>query len=218
MSGPARPDGSGARFFGVYPAIVVDHVDPQELGRIQVRFPWLGEAVTAWATLCSPYAEDGQGLQMLPSVDSQVVVAFEAGDPRRPYIVGAVWNGAEPQPETPRASNDLRVLHTRSGHRLEFDDAEGSTKITLRSAGGHTVTLDDGSTEIEIAHSAGSTIRITASGAIELTANANVDVSASVVNVRAPVANFDGIVNCQTLIASSAVVSPSYTPGAGNIW
>ena len=44
------------------------------------------------------------------------------------------------------------------------------------------------------------------------------EVTASVVNVHAPVANFDGVINCTTLIASTGVVSPSYTPGAGNVW
>ena len=37
-------------------------------------------------------------------------------------------------------------------------------------------------------------------------------------NVHAAVANFDGVINCTTLVASASVVSPSYTPGAGNVW
>ena len=85
-------------YFGLYPALVADIVDPEHLGRVQVRFPWLGEAgqdVRAWATLLSPYADNDQGLLALPEVDSQVVVGFEAGNLRRPYVVGACWNGRE---------------------------------------------------------------------------------------------------------------------------
>lgn len=103
MSGPARPDGDARRYFGVYPALVVDIVDPQSLGRVAVKFPWLGadgDSVRSWATLLSPYAEDGQGFQVMPSVDTQVVVAFEAGDLRRPYIIGAAWNGSSGCPAT----------------------------------------------------------------------------------------------------------------------
>src|SRR5687767_13143733 len=99
-----RPDGDARRHFGVYPAIVTDIVDPDALGRIRVKFPWLGsdgEAVRAWATLLTPYADGDQGFEMLPAVDTQVVVAFEAGNLRRPYIVGAAWNGQETLPETP---------------------------------------------------------------------------------------------------------------------
>jgi hypothetical protein len=57
-----------------------------------------------------------------------------------------------------------------------------------------------------------------AAGNVKITANLNVDVTASVMNVHAGVANFDGVVNCMTLVASAGVVSPSYTPGAGNVW
>ena len=46
-------DGGGPRYFGLYPAIVTDLVDPDRLGRIEVQLPWLGEgqgaAVRAWA-------------------------------------------------------------------------------------------------------------------------------------------------------------------------
>ncbi|WP_206058247.1 phage baseplate assembly protein V, partial [Nonomuraea zeae] len=98
----AVPDGSAPSYFGVYPAIVTDLVDPDKLGRVEVRYPWLGDDgdrdVRAWATLCSPYADDGQGLQILPEVGSQVVVGFEAGNPRRPYVLGSAWNGRAATP------------------------------------------------------------------------------------------------------------------------
>jgi uncharacterized protein involved in type VI secretion and phage assembly len=79
MSNNYTPDGGKQRYFGVYPAIVVDIVDPENMGRVSVSFPWLGGSdVTAWSTLTTPYADDNQGLQIMPEVDSQVVVAFEA--------------------------------------------------------------------------------------------------------------------------------------------
>jgi uncharacterized protein involved in type VI secretion and phage assembly len=216
-----RQDGGAPRYFGVYPAIVTNIVDPDNLGRIEVSFPWLGsdgDSVRGWATLITPYADDDQGFEMLPSVDTQVVVAFEAGDSRRPYIVGATWNGKEKLPEPPAAPNNKRLIKTRSGSLLEFDDADGATKVTLSMRSGHKLSMDDAANEIELTHANGCTIKFTAGGQIEITANATVEVTASTVNVHAPVANFDGIINCTTLIASSGVVSPSYTPGAGNIW
>ncbi|MGH3511137.1 MAG: phage baseplate assembly protein V, partial [Pseudonocardiaceae bacterium] len=88
MALPAPADGSAPGYFGVYPAFVTDIVDEEQLGRIEVRFPWLSSEgdrdVRAWATLCTPYADDNQGLAILPEVGSQVVVAFEAGNWRRP--------------------------------------------------------------------------------------------------------------------------------------
>jgi Type VI secretion system/phage-baseplate injector OB domain len=63
-----RPDGDAPRYFGVYPAIVTDITkDHDSLGRVEVKFPWLGSDgadVRAFATLCTPYAEDDQGFEM----------------------------------------------------------------------------------------------------------------------------------------------------------
>jgi uncharacterized protein involved in type VI secretion and phage assembly len=224
MSFDFPPDGGTQPLFGVYPALVTDMVDPDNLGRIQVSFPWLGGAVgggdtvRAWATLLTPYADEDQGFEMLPAVGSQVVVAFEAGNPRRPYIVGACWNGKEALPAAPAAANDKRLIRTRAGSLLEFDDKEGAAKVTLSTRSGHQVVLDDGARTVTVQHADGLVITFTAGGAIEVHANSQVEVYAAAVNVHAPMATFDGMVKCQTLIAEVGVVSPSYTPGAGNVW
>jgi uncharacterized protein involved in type VI secretion and phage assembly len=220
MSAGARVNGP-PRHYGVYPAIVTDIVDPGAIGRIQVKLPWLGEAgaeVRAWATLITPYADDNQGFEFLPSVDTQVVVAFEAGDLRRPYIVGSCWNGREALPEAAAAANNKRLIRSRAGSLLEFDDTDGAAKVTLSMESGHKLVLDDGAQSVTLSHSNGCTLTMDAAGNVKITANANVDVTASVLNVHAPVANFDGVVNAQNFIASVGVVSPSYTPGAGNVW
>jgi len=216
-----RPDGEALRYFGVYPAIVTNIVDTQSLGRIEVKFPSLGadgDSVRAWCTLLTPYADDQQGYQMLPSVDTQVVVAFEAGDIRRPYIVGSSWNGKESLPGTPESANNKRLIQTRSGSLLEFDDTQGAAKITVSTKSGHKLLLDDGGTQVTLTHANGCVITFNAGGQIQIQANATVEVTASAVNVHAATATFDGIVNCTTLNASVGIISPSYTPGAGNIW
>jgi uncharacterized protein involved in type VI secretion and phage assembly len=207
------------RWYGLYPALVVDLVDPENLGRIKLRFPGFGEAgaeASAWATLLSLYADDNQGWQILPEVGSQVVVGFEAGDPSRPYIVGACWNGRAALPESPQAANNKRLLRTRSGSELLFDDSDGAVKITLTTPGGHTLQLDDVG-DVELSHSNGCSIKLTMGGQITINANSTVDVTAAMVNLKAPMVKADGVVKCETLIATS-VVSTSYTPGAGNIW
>jgi uncharacterized protein involved in type VI secretion and phage assembly len=222
MSLPAPADGSAPSYFGVYPAVVTNLVDPDQLGRIQVRFPWLGgdgdRDVRAWATLCTPYADGNQGLQILPEVDSQVVVAFEAGNLRRPYIVGAAWNGTAKLPERARRANNLRLLRSRTGSRLEFDDTAGRAKVTLTTLGGHQVVLDAaGAGQVTVKHAGGTTVRLNASS-VEVTCTGTVDVTAAKVNVTAATSTFSGIVQCTTLIADAVVKSPAYTPGAGNFW
>lgn len=215
------PHWTGSSFFGLYPALVTDILDPDRQARVQVSFPWLGDdgsEVRAWATLLTPYADDDQGFVALPEVGTQVVVGFEFGDLRRPYVVGSCWNGKEMMPVTPTRPNDRRVLKTRSGAILEFDDNASASKVTLSSGHGHTIVLDDGGRSVEVRHRDGSTVTFTASGQIKVQANATVEVTASALNVHAATAVFDGMVSCTNLIASVGVVSPSYTPGAGNVW
>lgn len=209
------------RYYGLHPAVVTDIVDPQRLGRVEVKLPWLGDAggeVRAWATLLTPYADDDQGFVVFPAVDTEVVVAFEAGLIHRPYIVGSCWNGKEMVPFTPTRPNDRRMLKTRSKSVLEFDDADAGAKVTLATGGGHRIVLDDGGSVVEITHSNGCKITFTPSGQIRIDANATVEVNAPSLNVHSATATFDGLVTCQTLIAQVGVVSPSYTPGAGNVW
>ena len=219
---PDTFDGGTAsrRLFGLYPALVRDIVDPEGIGRVQVGFPWLGDAgadVTAWARLVSLYADDNQGWQILPEVGTEVIVGFEAGAIERPYIVGAVWNGRQAPPQAAEAANNKRVLKTRSGSLLEFDDTQGAAKVTLSLQSGHTLVLDDAAQEVTLKHGNGCELVMNAGGQVSITANSTVEITASAVNLHAPMVMCDGVVQCQTLITQS-VVSPLYTPGAGNIW
>jgi uncharacterized protein involved in type VI secretion and phage assembly len=222
MALPAPVDGAAPGYYGVYPAIVTDLVDTEKsIGRIEVRFPWLGSdgdrTARFWATLCTPYADDEQGLAILPEVGSQVVVAFEAGILSRPYIVGCAWNGAAALPHGPEQANNIRLLRSRGDSRLEFDDTAGAEKVSVTMAAGHEVVLDNASQEVTVRHANGCVVRITIAGAIEIQANSSVDVTAPTVNVNAPMSTFSGVVQCTTLIATAGVTSPLYTPGVGNL-
>lgn len=219
MGLPHPADGSAPGYFGLYPAFVTNLVDSANLGRVEVSLPWLGtdgnRDVRAWATLCSPYADDNQGLEILPEVGSQVLVAFEAGNMRRPYIIGAAWNGKESLPDTPDSANNLRVWQSRSGSRLEFDDST-PPKVSVTMKSGHKVVLDDSAQQITITHAMGCSITLTVT-AIQINANVSVDVTAPMVNVNAAMSTFSGVVEAQTVIADSFVISPAYTPGVGNL-
>lgn len=216
-----QSDGDGPRWYGLYPAEVRDLVDPEGKGRIQVAFPSFGAVATnvnAWATLLTPYADDDQGFEVLPEVGSQVVVGFEAGDPSRPYIVGACWNGRRALPERAQSANNLRTWKSRAGSMLQFDDSQGAAKVTVSMQSGHKLVLDDAAQELTVEHSNGCRITMNIAGQVSISANSTVEVSASLVNIRAPMVQCDGTLQCTTLIASGSVVSPSYTPGAGNVW
>ena len=172
----------------------------------------------AWATMVTPYADTDQGFEMIPSVDTQVVIAFEAGELRRPYIVGAAWNGREVLPQKPAQANNIRVIKTRSGSRLEFDDSEGTAKVTLSMKNGHELVMDNSNREVRLRHNSGSIISFDEKGNITITAKAGVTINAPTgLAVNAPSSLFSGSVTCQPLTATS-VTSPLYSQGAGNFW
>jgi uncharacterized protein involved in type VI secretion and phage assembly len=219
MALPAPPDDGGPRYHGVYPAIVTNIVDEQNLGRVEVKFPWItadGERdVRTWARLCSPYADNEQGMQVMPAVDSEVIVAFGAGLFEWAYIVGSVWNGKEKTAATPEQANNIRLIRTRANSRLEFDDGT-PPKVSLTMASGHKVVLDDAAQEILVEHALGCSIRLTTTD-INIHSVVSLNVTALTVNVDAPVSTFSGIVKASTVIADAFVLSPAYSPGVGNL-
>jgi uncharacterized protein involved in type VI secretion and phage assembly len=216
-----QPDGDARRYFGLFPAIVTGIVDRDRLGRIEVKFPFLGQggdAVRAWATLLTPYADDGQGFQVLPAVDSQVVVGFEAGRLERPYIVGAAWNGKEALPSPPDEANNLRLIQTRSGNLLQFDDTAGAAKVTLTLKNQSQLVLDEGGSTVTLQHQNGCVITLDGGGNITITAKSGMTINApSGLTVNSPATTFSGGVTCRPLTATS-VSSPIYGQGAGNFW
>lgn len=218
------------RLPGVYPALVTDVQDPDGQGRVKVSLAFVnaeqGPPAATWARLATFMAGGNRGSWFIPDVDDEVLVAFLAGDPRHPVVIGALWNGVDQPPETMDPENTVRSITTRSGHRLSFDDSTGAEMVQLETQGRHKLTLDDGSGgTVTLSHSNGASIKIDAAGNISITANtkvtvdapAGMDISAAMVKVDAPMSLFSGVVKCDALITNS-VVSSSYTPGAGNVW
>lgn len=220
MALPAPSDDGGPRYHGVYPALVTNIVDRENLGRVEVKFPWLtatGEtAVRSWARLCSVYADDNQGFQVMPEVGSEVLVAFGAGLFEWPYIVGSVWNGKEKTAAKPERANNIRVIRTRADSKLEFDDTAGAAKVSITMRTGHRVVLDEGAQTVTIRHGGGCVITLTPT-AVNIDANVQLHVTAPMVNVDAAVSTFSGIVKANTMIADAFVLSPAYSPGVGNL-
>jgi uncharacterized protein involved in type VI secretion and phage assembly len=89
----------GPPIYGVVVASVTQNNDPADLGRVKLKFPWLGDDYESdWARLTQPGAGPQKGLVWLPDIDDEVLVAFEFGDVRRPYVVGSLWNGKDKPP------------------------------------------------------------------------------------------------------------------------
>lgn len=219
--------GPGGRFYGLYPAVVTDNQDPDNQGRVRIRLPWTPDNDSAnyenWARLATLMAGGNRGSWFIPDVDDEVLVGFEGGDPRRPYVVGMLWNGSDAPPETMDSDNNLKSIVSRADIRITMDDSDGAVKLTLSTPGGHSLVFDDANRSITATDSTGNIIKMD-SGGISITAVAQVKVdaatikaSAGMVTVDAGLSKFSGVVQCDTLI-SNAVISASYTPGVGNLW
>lgn len=220
--------GAGGLFYGVHPALVVDVVDPDGQGRVRVALPWAaddGAPYEVWARLATMMAGNDRGTWFIPDVDDEVLVAFGGGDVARPFVVGALWNGADAPPASMDGSgeNNLKRIRSRNGVQITMDDTSGQESIVIETPGGQVATLKDGPGTIELRDSNGNTVTMEGAGvtvttSAKLTVNAStVEVNASMVTVNAGMSRFSGVVQADTVITNS-VISASYTPGAGNIW
>lgn len=204
----------GKRWPGVVTAIVTNSDDPQNWGRVKVKFPWMSEETESdWARVMGLGAAPEAGLLALPEVGHEVLVAFEQGDFSRPYVLGGVWNGQHKlPPETANAKQGERplvrtwrshkghrvTLHdtaddrieivTKDGRQITLDDAQSVIKIT--SENGLTLTLDDNNQTItlestqDIQIKAGKNLKIEANGTMDLQANGQVNIKGSLINLN----------------------------------
>lgn len=223
------PAGLGGRWYGVFPATVTDIKDSEGIGRVKVTLPWSadtgGDRYEAWARVATLMGGNNRGSWFVPDVDDEVLVSFEGGDVRRPFVLGGLWNGRDTPPESMdgSGSNFKKVLRSRNGVKVTLDDQDGQESMILETPGGQKVTMKDGPGAVTIEDSNGNSIKLETSG-ITITASAKVTVNASqvavsagMVTVDAGMSKFSGVVQCDTLI-SNTVISATYTPGAGNIW
>jgi uncharacterized protein involved in type VI secretion and phage assembly len=262
-----------ARVYGVVVGLVIDAHDPDEQGRVKLRFPWLAEEgnESGWAPVARPMAGKERGYWYVPEIDDEALVAFEHGDVNHPTVLGFLHNGVDRPPSggvdehvrrlrsvvghdfelDDRSGKESVRLSSKNGHRLELHDADGYVElhtsrghklrmedqpgsVELVTAGRTSVKLDDVPSQITLTTASGVTVTISDAGGVsvtsltggvtvnsltaDVTAATALNLTAPIVNVNAPVATFSGVLMAQTLVASTGVVSPSYTPGAGNIW
>lgn len=206
-------------FHSLQLGLVVDNVDPDSRGRIQVELQ--ATDMKVWASVISLSAGQDYGTAFVPRIDEIVVLAFIS--PEMPLVLGSIWSGQSSMVTEADAVEDKYVIKTPAGSILQFDD-ESQSKIHIQTPNQHHITINDGSGgEIEIVKG-GESIKLSSSGIdiqtslkVNITASASVNVTAATVKVDAAMSKFSGIVQADTVI-TNAVVSSSYTPGAGNVW
>ncbi len=174
------------RHYGVVIAIVTNVNDPDGLGRVKVKYPWMGDSPAIesdWARLVSPMAGSGRGFQNMPEVNDEVVVAFEEGDIHMPFVIGALWNNSDKPPLTTSNFHNQgkviqRVWKSRIGHTILLDDSDGSPMIKIiDKTAKNWVIIDSKTNNVEV--QAEADVTITAKGNIKATATGNIEAKAT---------------------------------------
>ena len=146
----------GARMYGVAVGVVTNNQDPDGLGRVKVKLPWLSDDHESnWARVAVPMGGKERGTYFLPEVEDEVLIAFANGQVDQPYVVGALWNGKDkppPEGDNSDGKNNIRVVKSRSGHTITLDDTQDAERIVIRDGKKKaTITLDskDGTITIQ---------------------------------------------------------------------
>ena len=144
-------------YFGKYRGTVANNIDPMQQGRIQVSVPSvLGSGQLSWAMPCVPYAGSGVGLFLIPPVDANIWVEFEAGDPDYPIWSGCFWGIGE-VPALP-AIAEMKVLKTDSC-TITLNDLPGMGGVTIETMTGMKIIMT--TTGLEIDNGQGGSIKMT---------------------------------------------------------
>jgi uncharacterized protein involved in type VI secretion and phage assembly len=187
---------------GILIGTVADLEDPDALGRVRVKFPSLADQLSYWAKIAAPMAGNSRGFFFRPEVDDEVLVAFEMGDPRRPYVLGALWSKVDTPPpdDSKPKDNNWRFIKSRSGHILKFDDTKGAERVEIIDKDQrHKIIIDSSGDKIQILCDSGnmeikatagklqieaSEAEIKTTGNMTLQAGGQMTIKGSVVNIN----------------------------------
>lgn len=159
LSALAGGDGGGpsehGRMSGVVVGLVTNTKDPEPFGRVKLKFPWLSaEIESTWARVATVDAgPGGRGTSFTPEVNDEVLVAFEHGDFRRPYVIGSLWNGRDTAPRNVVNGTGQvveRGYKSSTGHRLIFDDDPAKGSVEIVTSKGNRILIDDRNQKLTI--------------------------------------------------------------------
>jgi phage protein D/phage baseplate assembly protein gpV len=164
------------RFYGVMLAEVIDNNElraapsKEPIGRVRLKYPGLSKKLTSiWAPCVAPMTGPDMGFYALPETGDQVLVAFAQGDLSQPYVLGSLWTTKRRPPATNvDGANSRRVIKSRSGHSITFNDTSDGGNLTIADKSGSTITLNavDGS------------MTISAKGALTIKAGGDISIEA----------------------------------------
>lgn len=147
LMGAVGNEGSSWGQVGVVAGVVTNLEDPDKAGRVKVKFPSLSASDESdWARVVAVGAGPKTGIEWLPEVNDEVMVAFEHGDLAKPVVLGGVWSKKNMPPIAETAKTvKMRTLQTKQGHKIELQDGDDDAKKAI------TITLADKKTKLNLA-------------------------------------------------------------------
>jgi len=166
--------------------VVVDNNDPDQLGRLKVKFPWLESDETPWVRFMTLHAGEERGWYALPEIDDEVLVGYEFGSPDYPIVLGALYNSeAIPPADGPEAENNVKLFKTKGGNQITLKDKSGSEQISITTKDGdNSLVLDMSGPSISITSKGdisikGKNVKIESEQEITVKAGSNAKIEAS---------------------------------------
>ena len=112
---------------------IYGHIDRDGRYKVNLLFDrdhWQPGEESLWVRQARPYAGDTYGLHLPLLAGTEVAIAFEQGDPDRPYIAGVLHDSTHPDPVTIR-NYKRNVLRTPANNKIRLDDARGKEHIKV---------------------------------------------------------------------------------------
>ena len=137
------------KFWGKYQGTVINNIDPETRGRLQVMVPDVTSLVpSTWAEACAPLAGPTgppMGVYLVPPIGAGVWVEFEHGDPNRPIWVGCRWGSQADVPSIAHAGLPVSpsiVLQTAGQNMVVISDVPGPAGGIMLRSGASTVLIN----------------------------------------------------------------------------
>lgn len=151
-----KPKEAVERIYSIVTAIVQENWNEEHKGQIKIKYFMAeeGQDVTDWVPVAGSYAGDGYGTFFLPEIGTEVVVAFNNGNPNCPIVIGSLWNAVNPLPsETANEKNSIKKIKTKAGHEILFDEEEGKEQIEIHTKANLKILLQDETKKITLVDS-----------------------------------------------------------------
>ena len=168
---------------GIVIAVVTKNDDPDKLGRVKVKYPWMDDkAESFWARISRPAAGTDAGFLWIPDIDEEVVVGFEQGDLAHPLILGSLWNGKAKMPAALMNSIDngkvkIHGIVSPAGHKVMFYENDSDAGIMLITSDDKIqISLNEKDGELSI--SCDGAVKIKSTGDLEMKADGAMKIEA----------------------------------------